>query len=162
VSLLRYVALMSVLIAPALAGAQTNINLGGITADPTAPVEVTAESLSVDQATGTAIFSGDVLIGQGDLRVSAQQVQVVYDADTGDIVRLLASGNVTFVTGTEAAEAEAADYNLQAGTLTMTGDVLLTQGASAISADRMTVNLTEGTAQMDGRVRTVFQQQGAN
>lgn len=161
-TLLRIIALLTVLLAPALAGAQTNINLGGIAADPTAPVEVTADSLTVDQATGTAIFSGNVLIGQGDLRVAAQQVQVVYDGDTGDITLLLATGNVTFVTETEAAEAETADYNLRAGTLTMTGNVLLTQGASAISAERMTVNLTEGTAQMDGRVRTVFQRQGAD
>ncbi len=159
---LRIIALLSILMAPALAGAQTDINLGGIAADPTAPVEVTADSLTVDQATGTAIFTGNVLIGQGDLRVAAEQVQVVYDGETGDITRLLATGNVTFVTETEAAEAEAADYNLRAGTLIMTGNVLLTQGASAISAERMTVNLTEGTAQMDGRVRTVFQQQGAD
>ena len=140
--------------------AQTNIDLGGLSADPTAPVEVSADSLTVDQDTGTAVFSGNVLIGQGDLRMSAAQVRVVYDGDTGDIARLVASGGATFVTATEAAEAQEADYDLTSGTLTLRGEVLLTQGASALSADEMVVNLNDGTAQMTGRVRTTFQQGG--
>ncbi len=143
---------------PALA--QTNINLGGISADPTAPVEVSADSLSVDQDSGTAVFDGNVLIGQGDLRLSAGRVEVIYSDATGDIARLKAAGGVTFVTATEAAEAQAADYDLTAGTLVLSGEVLLTQGASALSADEMRINLTTGNAQMTGRVTTVFQQGG--
>jgi len=137
---------------------QTNINLGGISADPTAPVEITADNLAVDQDSGTAVFEGNVVLGQGDLRLSAGRVQVVYDGTGGNISRLNATGGVTFVTQTEAAEAASADYNLDAGTLTMTGDVLLTQGASAISADTMRINLTTGAAQMEGRVRTILNQ----
>ena len=74
--------------------------------------------------------------------------------------QLRATGGVTFVTATEAAEAQSADYNLTNGTLVLRGEVLLTQGASALSADEMLVNLSSGTAQMTGRVRTVFQQDG--
>lgn len=140
--------------------AQTNVNLGGISADPSAPVEITADNLTVDQDSGTAVFEGNVVLGQGELRLSAGRVQVVYNGTAGQISRLSASGGVTFVTDTEAAEATSAEYNLDAGTLTMTGDVLLTQGASAISADTMRINLTTGAAQMDGRVRTILNQGG--
>lgn len=138
--------------------AQTNINLGSINADPTAAVEITADNLSVDQSSGTAVFQGNVVFGQGDLRLSAGRVQVVYNDASGDISRLSASGGVTFVTATEAAEAATAEYNLDAGTLTLSGNVLLTQGASAISADRMSIDLSTGAAQMEGRVRTIFNQ----
>ncbi len=144
------------------ATAQTNINLGGIAADPSAPVEVTADNLNVDQDTGSAVFSGNVVIGQGDLRLSAPSVQVTYGADSGDITRLQATGGVTFATATEAAEAQSADYNLASGLLTLNGNVLLTQGQSALSADSMVLDLNAGTAQMNGRVRTVFQQDGNN
>jgi lipopolysaccharide export system protein LptA len=140
--------------------AQTNIDLGGLRADPEASVEITADSLNVDQASGTAIFEGNVLIGQGDLRISAGRVQVVYSEETGDIAQLEASGGVTFITETEAAEAENASYDLTSGTLTLNGDVLLTQGASALSADQMVVNLDSGNARMTGRVRTTFSQDG--
>ena len=156
--MIRAIAL-SIALLPSLAVAQgTNIALGGVRADPTAPVEVTADNLTVDQESGTAVFAGDVVIGQGDLRISAAEVQVFYDESTGDITRLTGSGGVIFVTATEAAEAQRADYDLAAGTLVMSGDVLLTQGASALSAERMTVDLNSGTARMEGRVRTVFQQ----
>jgi lipopolysaccharide export system protein LptA len=138
--------------------AQTNIELGGITVDTSSAIEVVADSLSVDQDTGVAVFLGNVLIGQGDLRLSADRVEVVYQAETNDIARLVASGSVTFATAEEAAEAETADYDVVSGMLTLTGDVLLTQGASAISAARMVIDVTNGTATMDGRVRTVLQQ----
>ncbi|SLN34269.1 LptA/OstA family protein [Pseudooctadecabacter jejudonensis] len=150
---------VSMLIASGVS-AQTNVNLGGLSADPTAPVEITADNLSVDQDSGTAVFEGNVVLGQGQLRLSAARVQVVYDGAAGNISRLSASGGVTFVTDTEAAEAASADYNLDAGTLVMRGDVLLTQGPSAISADTMRINLTTGSAQMEGRVRTILNQGG--
>jgi lipopolysaccharide export system protein LptA len=142
-----------------LAGmAQTNISLGGLNADPTQAVEITADALTVDQDSRSATFEGNVLIGQGEMRISAGVVRVVYDDASGQIAQLMASGGVTLVTATEAAEAQSAEYDLTTGLLTMTGDVLLTQGASALSAERMVVNLTENTARMEGRVRTVFQQ----
>ena len=156
----RFIAIVLVVLWAGNVSAQTNIALGGLNADPSAAVEIAADNLAVDQDSGTATFNGNVVIGQGDLRLSADNVRVVYSEATGDIAQLLASGGVTFVTATEAAEASSADYNLTTGILTLTGDVLLTQGASALSAERMTVNLNTGTSQMSGRVRTVFQQGG--
>ena len=136
----------------------TAITLGGINADPSAPMEISADSLSVDQDTGLALFDGNVVVGQGDLRLSAGQVRVSYDAETGDIRFLEITGGVTIVTATEAAEAQTARYDLDAGELILSGEVLVTQGASAMAADRMVVNLEDGTSRLDGRVRTVFQQ----
>jgi lipopolysaccharide export system protein LptA len=158
----RILAALTALVLAVPATAQTNINLGGIATDPSAPVEVTADNLNVDQDTGSAVFSGNVVIGQGDLRLSAPSVQVSYAAETGDITRLQASGGVTFATATEAAEAQSADYNLASGLLTLNGDVMLTQGKSALSSDSMILDLNAGTAQMSSRVRTVFQQDGNN
>ncbi|WP_439153746.1 lipopolysaccharide transport periplasmic protein LptA [Yoonia sp.] len=138
--------------------AQTNVDLGGMSVDTSAAIEVTADSLTVDQDSGTAIFTGNVVIGQGNLRLSAGQVEVIYSEETGDIARLIASDDVLFATDTDAAEAQSADYDITTGVLTLTGDVLLTQGASAISAGRMVLNVETGTATMEGRVRTVLQQ----
>lgn len=144
--------------APVLA--QTNIDLGGISADPSQAVEISADALTVDQDSGQATFQGNVIVGQGDLRLAAGSVRVFYDDTSGDITRLEASGGVTFVTATEEAESQSAIYDLAGGTLTLTGEVLLTQGASALAAESMVVNLETGAARMEGRVRTVFQQDG--
>lgn len=155
----RAASLAILLSCPAALSAQgTNITLGAINADPKAPVEMTADSLSVDQSTGKAVFSGNVKIGQGDLRMSAGEVKVVYSESSGQITNLDATGGVTFVTPTEAAEAQSAVYDLTSGMLVMTGNVLLTQGQSTIASDKMTVNLKDGTARMEGGVRTIFNQ----
>ena len=157
----QLVFMMAIVIASAnVLAAQTNVDLGGLTVDTTSPIEVTADSLAIDQDTGRAIFDGNVIIGQGDLRITAGNVAVVYGSDTSEIAELIASGGVTFVTAAEAAEAQEASYDITTGILTLTGDVLLTQGASAISAGSMVINVTTGTASMEGRVRTVLQQGG--
>lgn len=122
------------------------------------PVEVTADTLSVDQKTGKATFSGNVLIGQGAMRLSADSVTVTYaQGDQSRISALHAAGNVTLVSGEDAAEAKAADYDVELGNVVLTGDVLLTQGGNVLSGDKVTVNLTTGTANASGRVRSVLQ-----
>lgn len=145
--------------APGAATAQ-QVAFGGMQQDTRSPVEVTADSLSVNQADGTAMYSGNVVIAQGDMRLAAPRVLVVYSEQASSIQRLEATGGVTLVSGEEAAEAERADYDIEAGTVVMSGDVLLTQGTSALTAQRMTVNLETGTAEMGGRVKTVLQPSG--
>lgn len=143
--------------AVAVAAQGTNVAFGTIRQDTGLPVEVTADNLSVDQSTGTAIFKGNVLIGQGEMRLSAAEVLVVYRDQTEGIARLEATGGVTLVSGDDAAESQRADYDIDSGTIVMSGNVLLTQGRNAISSDKMSVKLSDGTAQMSGRVRTVLQ-----
>jgi lipopolysaccharide export system protein LptA len=146
------------LLPSALLAQGTAVTLGGLNTQPDAPIEISADSLAVDQDSGEAIFTGTVIIGQGDLRISAATVQVIYSDEQGKISRFLADGGVTFVTASEAAEASSAIYDLDGETLTLTGNVLLTQGNSALTADRMMINIDTGAARMEGRVRTVFQQ----
>lgn len=158
-TLIRLLLLPLVLaLGPTLASAQgTNVAFGTIKQDTNLPVEVTSDNLAVDQATGTATFTGNVVIGQGEMRLSAGRVLVVYREEQQGIARLEATGGVTLVSGPDAAEAERADYSIDNGTIVMTGNVLLAQGRSALSADKMTVRLSDGTASMSGRVRTVLQ-----
>jgi lipopolysaccharide export system protein LptA len=145
-----------------LAQAQTtNLVFGTMQQDTTLPVEVTADTLTVSQQDGTAVFTGNVVIIQGEMRLAAPRVLVVYaeaaEGRPGRIARLEATGGVTLVSGPDAAEAERADYDVDDGQVVMQGDVLLTQGANALTSDLMTVDLQGGTAQMEGRVRTVLQ-----
>lgn len=132
------------------------VAFGTITADPTLPVEVTADALDVNQSEGTAVFTGDVLIGQGEMRLSAQKVLVIYNQEEGGIKRLEASGGVTLISGPDAAESDDAVYTIESGVIVMTGNVLLTQGQNALTSQRMTINLITGTANMSGRVKTIL------
>lgn len=155
---MRLFLLLALLAFPIIATAQSaQVTFGTLRQNPDAPVEVSADNLAVDQSSGSAVFTGNVLIGQGEMRLAAGKVAVTYADNGGGIKELSATGGVTLVSGPDAAEAQRADYSIDSGTIVMTGDVLLTQGQSALTADKMTVNLRTGTAQMSGRVKTVFQ-----
>lgn len=134
-----------------------DIAFGGIRADTTQPVEVTADQLRVDQSDGSATFSGNVLVGQGAMRLSASEIRVEYaEGGQNQIERLHAKGGVTIASGADAAEGAEAIYTISSGQIVLSGNVLLTQGQSALSGDRLTVDLKTGTGTMQGRVKTVL------
>lgn len=146
---------------PVLAAAQQAIAFGAAAQDNTLPVEVTADALSVNQGDGTAEFLGNVVIVQGEMRLSAPRVFVTYAEAQGQIRLLEATGGVTLVSGVDAAEAQRADYNIEKGVVVMSGDVWLTQGGTALTSQSMTIDLGKGTAALAGRVKTVLKAQPA-
>jgi lipopolysaccharide export system protein LptA len=139
-----------------LAAQEAKIAFGGLKQDTSLPVDVQADQLSVNNADGTAVFTGNVLVGQGDMRLAASEVRVKYGADGKSISQLLATGGVTISNLADAAEAREALYTIDSGVVVMTGEVLLTQGASAIAGEKLTIDLKAGTGIMEGRVSTTF------
>jgi lipopolysaccharide export system protein LptA len=133
----------------------------GLRADPEQPVEVTAETLTVNQTDGTAVFEGNVIVVQGDMKMTAPQVTVHYDKeDQSTIERITATGGVTLVSPDSAAEARDAVYTIESGVVVMTGAVLLNQGPSTMSGDKLTVDLDDGTGRMEGGVKTILVPKG--
>ena len=130
-----------------LAGASHNINL---------PIEVTADSLSINQSSNTAIFEGSAYVGQGLLRLSADKITVNYSKTDGEIASIEAVGNVIFTNGVDIAEAENAFYTINSGLLYMNGNVLLVQGRSTISGDKLNLNILTNVANLTGNVKTVL------
>lgn len=146
-----------------MASAQSaSVAFGLIKADPTLPVEVTADTLEISQTDGSAQFIGNVLVVQGVMRLSADKVLVIYKPEQKGIDRLEAIGNVILVNGPDAAEAQHAEYTIDSGTIVMNGNVLLSQGNSTLASNQMVVNLNDGTAHMSGRVKTILNPDGSN
>ncbi|PCJ73901.1 MAG: lipopolysaccharide transport periplasmic protein LptA [Rhodobacteraceae bacterium] len=144
-------------------GAQ--VPFAGLKVGANSTVEIAADSLSIDQDSGKAVFSGNVVAGIENMRLSADVVEVVYAAGTeggtGAISGLIARGNVVFSNGEEAAEGDVADLDLEAGEIVMTGNVILTQGSNALSGQSLRIDLNTGTALIEGRVQTIFQTGGS-
>lgn len=120
-------------------------------ANAKAPVDITAQKLEVDQATGKAVFSGNVVVVQGGLTLTAPVVTADYAGQDNGIETVTATGGVTIVrngTGgvSEKATGTTAVYNPQGGSLTLTGAVTLTRGPSELSGDKLVYNLTTGNA----------------
>ena len=109
---LRYaLAVCAVSLIPCISLAQgTDVALGALVDSSTLPVQVTADQLEVRQSDGTAVFAGNVLVAQGEMRLTADRVAVEYETEngtpTGQIARMLATGNVLLVNRDEAAEGQ--------------------------------------------------------
>lgn len=141
--------------------AQTSIGFGGVSHDSNQPIEVTSDSLRVDQTTGNAVFSGNVIVIQGDLRMAAGEVSVIYGtSDAQQVQEVLATGGVLLTRGQDAAEGAQAEYSVETGHVFLSGDVLVTQGRTTIAGDRLNIDLNTGNGTVEGRVRTILQPAG--
>ena len=150
-------AALALLLATGAAHAQASVGFDTGDRDPDAPVEVTADRLDVNQTDGTAIFTGNVVVVQGDLRMTADRVRVEYGETTPrEIARIHAFDNVTLVSPTETAEGAEAVYEVASETVVMTGDVVLTQELNVVSGEMLTIDLVTGEGVVEGRVRTLL------
>ncbi|MEM9098574.1 MAG: lipopolysaccharide transport periplasmic protein LptA [Pseudomonadota bacterium] len=155
-----------------LAGAQADGPFGGFKHDNTAPIEITSDALEVRQAEQLAIFSGNVIAGQGTMRLTADRLNVFYreqgsdsnssaSGDTGAIERIDAVGNVFLCNGAETAQGSTGTYNVKSGKVSMAGNVVLTQGGNAIAGPTLEIDLNTGVGKVtgggnSGRVTSVF------
>ena len=148
--------------AAAQTATQTAGPFGGFKHDSTAPIEIVADALEVQQTNNLAIFTGDVVAAQATLRLTTDKLTVTYaaeksDADTGAIQHMRADGNVFLSNGSETAQGAWAEYDVANGMMRMGGSVVLTQGENATAGDSLVINLNTGVGKIEGgRVKSVF------
>lgn len=124
------------------------------------PLEIRSKELNIEQNTGRATFSGNVIATQGNLILTALTLVVEYALKnsrmTSEMEKLTANKDVTIVSETQSAVANKMVYDVMSEKIIMTGDVILKEGLSATSGDRLTINLNTGSRRMEGNVRTLI------
>lgn len=119
-----------------------------------APLDVDAKSIDVLDAKGQAVFSGDVRVTQGDMKLTADAVTVHYSRAKkgGDPVidRLDAQNNVKLVTPSETATGRYGIYDVTRKTVTLVGAVTLAHGDSVLHGQRLAIDLDSGRSRLDG------------
>jgi len=129
------------------------------------PVDISAENSNIDDARNLVVYSGDVNVLRGDMRLRADRLEAYFGrSETGrrEINRIVVEGNVFYVTPNEIARGESGFYNLLEDVVELHGSVVLTQGCNVSTGEHLRADLSEGTARLDGgessnaRVRSVF------
>ena len=116
-----------------------------------APVDVAADRIEVQDRADRAVFSGNVVVRQAELTMTAARLTVAYSSAGGiQIERLDASGGVMVRSPSETARGRFAIYDLQKRIITMIGGVSLTRGASHVNGGRLVLDLDTGRAVLDG------------
>jgi len=133
--------------------------------DTSLPIEITADSMEVDEGAKTVLFTGAVAAKQGDLRLTADAVTVHYaeKAEGGGrtISSIEARGNVFVSSLDETAQGDEGVYDVTARTIRLVGNVVLTRGENVIRGQSLDLDLAGRTSRVqgggeDGRVKGLF------
>ncbi|HEU0098764.1 MAG TPA: LptA/OstA family protein [Allosphingosinicella sp.] len=145
----RYVPfLLLILLGPAAAVGQVSALKGHKT---NAPVDVAADRIEVQDRADRAIFSGNVVVRQGDLTLTAPRLTVAYSSGGGvELRRIDATGGVTVKSPSETARGNIGIYDTRARIITLIGDVSLVQRDANVNGGRLVIDLDSGRAVMDG------------
>ena len=128
------------------------------------PIQIEADRLEVRDADKLAIYSGNVIVRQGETVLEAPQLQVFYsgqpagpDAPGSEVERLEAGTGVTVRSGDRTASGDLAVLDMSQDLVTMTGNVVLTEGTNVVRGERLIVNLATDEGRMEGgRVQTLI------
>lgn len=117
-----------------------------------APVNFSADRIELQDKQNRVVLSGNVIITQGDLRLTAGRTTVAYtDSGSLEIQRLDATGGVVVTRGNESARGAAAVYDFNRRVIVMSGGVQLRRGSDSLSGARLVIDLKTGLSSVDGR-----------
>src|SRR5690606_29681522 len=116
------------------------------------PVNYAADRIELQDRQKRVVLSGDVVITQGDLRLTAGRTTVAYtDAGALRIQRIDATGGVTVTRGNESARGAAGVYDFNRRVIILSGGVALRRGSDTLNGGRITMDLNSGLSTVDGQ-----------
>jgi lipopolysaccharide export system protein LptA len=117
--------------------------------NPNAPIDVTADNFVADSNAKTGVYTGNVIVHQGEVRLRANTVRVHVAANKPD--KIFAQGNVVFDAPSGVATGDSGVYDVNPRIVTLTGNVVLTKDKNVMRGQHLTINLVTGLATLDGR-----------
>lgn len=118
---------------------------------PRAPITLTAQTVSYQQAKGLAEFSGNVVVVQGNVTLATPQLVATFGSGQQQTLQTLtatgtAAAPVRFTRGDETASGRTATYTPDAQQLILTGNVTLTRQGNTLTGEKLVYDLATGTA----------------
>lgn len=155
---------------PAAAQTATSVPnaLQGFSRNRDQPVRINADGLEVRDKDKVAVFSGNVVVTQGDTTLRSKDLLVYYEgsvsaqaggspqtgtdpAQKGQIRKLEATGGVVVKTKDQTATGDNGVFDMKTNTVTMVGKpVVLTQGPNVIRGQKLVVDLVTGVSKFEG------------
>jgi len=122
--------------------------------DSNAPINGAADSAVSEP--GLTIFSGQVDVRQGDVRILSDTMKVFSSSNNSteafdDVSRIEAIGNFYYLTPEQEVRGKRGVYERASDTFTVTGDVILLQGEdNIVTGDTLIYNLNSSKAKVIG------------
>jgi lipopolysaccharide export system protein LptA len=169
---------------PAVAQSQKSLGLGALGTGSKEPISIEADRLEVFDKEQRAVYSGNVVVKQGDTTMKSATMIVFYDrgakgekgekgeakahtaeakAEGGDAAALRkveAKGGVTVTSKTQVATGNEGIYDRTQNKIVLTGNVALSDGPNVTKGEKLVYDLGTGVAVIErgsgGRVQGLF------
>jgi lipopolysaccharide export system protein LptA len=115
-----------------------------------APVDIGADRVEVEDRADRAVFSGNVVVKQQELTLTAARLTVSYsNGGNVQVRRIDASGGVTVTSPSERAQGDFGIYDVGRRLITLIGGVTLIREGNRVNGGRLVIDLDSGRAVMD-------------
>lgn len=126
--------------------------------DTKQPIEITSDSLEVEQQENVATFVGNVVAIQGDVRLKSDRMTVYYRSeeekkaapDQQSIKKIDVEGNVFLSTPDETGSGARGNYDVVKEEIHLFDDVVLTRGKNILKGSQLTYNFAQGRSIITG------------
>ena len=123
-----------------------------------APIDITSDTVEMDQKKNTATFKGNVVAKQEDVTLYANTLLIIYDPDTKKLKEIIATGNVKVVQLDRRATGQKVTFDQDKNKVVLDGDAVVREGTNVIRGERITFYVEEERSVVEpgkgGRVST--------
>ena len=123
-----------------------------------APIDITSDTVEMDQKQNTATFKGNVVAKQEDVTLYANTLLIIYDPDTKKLKEIIAIGNVKVVQLDRRATGQKVTFDQDGNKVVLDGDAVVREGTNVIRGERITFYVEEERSVVEsgkgGRVST--------
>jgi lipopolysaccharide export system protein LptA len=115
---------------------------------------ITSKKLVYDYKRRIAVFDGDVVAADPEIKMQAETMTVWFD-ETNTLKRAMAKGEVKAVYQDKTATGQIVVYDASKGRLEITGNATLVRGKDSIKGDKITVWLNEDKMEVEPNAHMV-------
>ncbi|MEN8723656.1 MAG: LptA/OstA family protein [Alphaproteobacteria bacterium] len=147
----------------------SSLSFDSLVRDRNLPIDVTADALELLQSDSKAMFTGNVEATQGELKLTAQEVALFYNAEAKDdqqpIDQVEANGGVVMTTLKDRVTADRLVYKINEAKIYLLGNVLLSRDGNQLGGETLVIDLITGYSRIEGgtgkgRVKARFNPSG--
>ena len=113
------------------------------------PIDITSDRMDGDRSSREVVFTGNVVVKQGEMVMTCDWLKANYNEETRDITDLYSKGSVRIVEGDRTALGEEAYFFRQEGKVLLKGDPEVWQGKNLLQGEEITFFLEDDRVIVD-------------